>query len=321
MSVTKPKPTQLTPFRVLKITLFAALVWYVVAAFIRTRGPLGDFAPDRGWKLLIVTLASTPSLNWVTRKVAGMPRQSMLTVAAVGAMTPPTLEGVIMRFYPHYYGGDRVVIGQAAVWLLWAIGIAMLLATITSLRAAKRLTARDHAPAISAQSVDGEQVAVPDPEGRVTHMQFLRFAGCPVCNLHLQNFIKRAAELRSAGIYEVVLFHSEARFISDYHGELPFDLIADPKRLIYSDFGVEVSPWAILNPLGWFGFMRGYQLKKAGRFDSTILGQPADFLVDANGRIIDCHYGSNAADGWSVDDVLKRVRAIGAPNTAIGSRS
>lgn len=320
-TLTEPRPTQLTTFRVFKITIFAALVWYIVAAYIRTRGPLGEFAPNRGWSFLIATLVATPPLNWLARKVAGMPRQSMLTVAAVGAMTPPTLEGIIMRFYPQYYGVDPIVIGQAAVWLLWAIGVGLLLATTTSLRAADRLAERDFAPPIRATTVLGQPLRIPDPDGRVTHIQFLRFAGCPVCNLHLQDFIKREAELRNARLHEVMLFHSEARFINDYHGKLPFDLVADPHRQIYNDFGVEISPWAILNPFGWAGFIKGYALKKAGEFDSTVMGLPADFLIGSNGRIIDCHYGSSAYDSWSVDDVLKRVQAISAMRHPISTPS
>ncbi|NVB84948.1 MAG: AhpC/TSA family protein, partial [Kofleriaceae bacterium] len=34
-------------------------------------------------------------------------------------------------------------------------------------------------------SLDGEPIEVPDP-ARLVHLQFRRFAGCPVCNLHLR---------------------------------------------------------------------------------------------------------------------------------------
>ncbi len=155
-------------------------------------------------------------------------------------------------------------------------------------------------------------------------MQFPRFAGCPVRNLRLQAFTKRKAELRAAGVGEVVPFHSEARFIDDYHGDLPFDLISDPGREIYSRYQVETSPWAILSPMSWPGLLKGYRLRKAGVFDSTIFGLPADFLIDGSGRIIDCSYGVHSSDQWSVDDVLGRARASGrtfAPRRATMPRA
>jgi peroxiredoxin len=213
-----------------------------------------------------------------------------------------------MTRYPQIYGGDTVIIGQAAVWLLFAIGVAMMMALISSLRANKRLRAGDPAPAIRATSVHGSEVIVPGRWSGLTHVQFLRFAGCPVCNLHLQEFIKRNAELHATGIREVLLFHSEANFIGDYYGELPFEMIADPRREIYARYRIEKSPWAILSPGAWPGLVKGYRLRKAGTIDSTTLGLPADFLIDSDGRIVHCAYGAHSSDQWSVDDVLTLAR-------------
>ena len=40
-------------------------------------------------------------------------------------------------------------------------------------------------------------VSLPET-GWLTHLQFRRFAGCPVCNLHLQSFRWRITELEAA---------------------------------------------------------------------------------------------------------------------------
>jgi hypothetical protein len=42
-------------------------------------------------------------------------------------------------------------------------------------------------PALRARTIHDRELAIPDP-GRWVHLQFRRFAGCPVCNLHLQAF-------------------------------------------------------------------------------------------------------------------------------------
>lgn len=46
------------------------------------------------------------------------------------------------------------------------------------------------------------------PGDQLVHLQFLRFAGCPICNLHLRASITRADDLHAAGVREVVVFHA-----------------------------------------------------------------------------------------------------------------
>ena len=59
------------------------------------------------------------------------------------------------------------------------------------------------------QTINGETVYLPDAK-QLIHLQLRRFAGCPVCNLHLQSIVRRHAEIAAAGIREVVVFHSQA---------------------------------------------------------------------------------------------------------------
>lgn len=89
--------------------------------------------------------------------------------------------------------------------------------------------------------VDGAPVAVPDPE-RLVHLQFRRFAGCPICHLHLRSVVRRHDEIAAAGIREVVVFHSGADELREHVADLPFAVIADPRKRLYAEFGVESSP-------------------------------------------------------------------------------
>ncbi|HLT61434.1 MAG TPA: hypothetical protein VK020_09600, partial [Microlunatus sp.] len=45
----------------------------------------------------------------------------------------------------------------------------------------------------------GEELQIPDPE-RLTHLQFRRYAGCPVCNRHLRATARRLDDLAAAGV-------------------------------------------------------------------------------------------------------------------------
>ena len=54
-------------------------------------------------------------------------------------------------------------------------------------------------------TIHSERIQVPDRERKV-HLQFRRFAGCPVCNLHLHSIVQRNDEIQEASIREVVVF-------------------------------------------------------------------------------------------------------------------
>ncbi|SDM65729.1 peroxiredoxin-like family protein [Allokutzneria albata] len=157
-------------------------------------------------------------------------------------------------------------------------------------------------------AVSGERVRVPDPD-RLVHLQFRRFAGCPVCNLHLQSVVRRHGEITAAGIREVVFFHSPADELREY--DLPFAVIADPEKRYYREYGVESSRRALLHPRTWGAILRGSALTVLGRFrppaskqDGGRLGLPADFLLDRDGSVLASKHGEHAYDQWSVDELL-----------------
>src|SRR5579859_1921347 len=85
-------------------------------------------------------------------------------------------------------------------------------------------------PSVKLTAASGQQVTIPDPGGDHVHLQLRRFAGCPICNLHLRSIVTRHDEIRSLGIREVVVFHSTAKELAKHEAEMPFPLIPDPGR-------------------------------------------------------------------------------------------
>ena len=165
--------------------------------------------------------------------------------------------------------------------------------------------------------VGGEPIPVPDPNALV-HLQFRRFAGCPICNLHLRSFAQRHSEIDAAGIREVVFFHSAADELRPHVADLPFAAVADPDRRYYRQFGVEAAARALLDPRAWAAIVRGVALTLTGRFRAPQtrqpggrLGLPADFLIGSDGRVVAAKYGRHADDQWSVDELLTHARTAG----------
>ncbi|MFF7374942.1 peroxiredoxin-like family protein [Streptomyces massasporeus] len=176
-------------------------------------------------------------------------------------------------------------------------------------------------------TVSSGPVDVPDPDCLV-HLQFRRFAGCPVCHLHLRSVVRRHAEIEAAGVREVVVFHSPAEELLRHTADLPFAVVADPGKRLYAEFGVESAPRALLSPRAWgpvvgavlrggWEVLRGRERLPAPHQPGGRLGLPADFLIGSDGRILAAKYGEHVYDQWPVDELLRLAsthrRAAGHP--------
>src|SRR2546430_11129968 len=104
----------------------------------------------------------------------------------------------------------------------------------------------DAFPTLQLAAISGRLVTIPDPAGDYVHLQLRRFAGCPICNLHLRSIVRRYDEIRSHGIREAVVFHSTVAELAKYEADLPFPLIADPERQLYRRLGVGHRPGSLL---------------------------------------------------------------------------
>jgi hypothetical protein len=166
-------------------------------------------------------------------------------------------------------------------------------------------------------TIGGDQVEIPDPCGLV-HLQLRRFAGCPVCNLHLQSIVRRHSEIVDAGVREVVVFHSSAGELRRHAADLPFAVVADPDKALYVEFGAESSRRALLDPRAWWPIVRAVSrslwavLRGRGRAPSLVphggrFGLPADFLIASDGTVLAEKYGQHAYDQWTVDELLGLV--------------
>ena len=181
----------------------------------------------------------------------------------------------------------------------------------------------DAFPTLELAAASGQLVTVPDPAGDYVHLQLRRFAGCPICNLHLRSIVIRHDEIRSRGIREVVVFHSTAAELAKHEAELPFPLIADPERVLYRRLGVEHRPSSLLSSralgaaiAGQAAALRNHSTKRGalGPVKPTggRLGLPEDSLIAPDGRITALKYGRHAYDQWTVDELLAHAHPVSA---------
>jgi peroxiredoxin len=175
------------------------------------------------------------------------------------------------------------------------------------------LNAGDTVGARTLTTITGTQVSIPSQD-HLVHLQFRRFAGCPICSLHMREVAGRSAEIDAAGITEVVLFHSDAEKLRLFQAGLPFAVVADPQRKLYNEFGVESSFTSVLHPRAMRAGLRGglartQPLGRAMDRSEDHTGKPADFLIDSDGTVLARKYGRHADDQWSVDELLELAAA------------
>lgn len=164
---------------------------------------------------------------------------------------------------------------------------------------------------LSLESIQGEKVSIPH-KSYFTHLQFRRFAGCPMCNLHIQTFIKNNQQLHDNGIQEVAVFHSTKASMRSHHADAPFPLVADPDKLLYKKFGVEQSILSIMHPRAWWAGIKGIFAPGVGlpNMGESVIGLPADFLIDNLGKIVAFKYGVHAYDQWGFEEVINLVKSV-----------
>jgi peroxiredoxin len=172
-------------------------------------------------------------------------------------------------------------------------------------------------------TIHGNRLRIPDSAGMV-HLQFRRYSGCPVCNLHLRSIAKRYEEVVAAGIREVVVFHSSAKTMLEIQGQLPFAVVADPEKSLYAEFGADrkMSSTAALNPRMWWVAanalakgLRFNRLQGASGKGEVHSGLPSEFLISPDGRVLAAKYGKSIDDHWSVDQLL--ALALQAPRQVV----
>ena len=174
-----------------------------------------------------------------------------------------------------------------------------------------KLKTGDLFPTKTFRAVSGKELHVPHSRS-LTHVQFRRFVGCPICNTHIGQMMTRAEEIKSAGINEVIFFHSTEEEMRPLQQDVPFDLVADAKKVYYKEFGVESSLAFFLNTKAMAaavrGILRGHvPVKMTG----GPLGLPADFLIEPTGRVRAVKYGRHAFDQWTVDELLGLAKVLG----------
>ena len=115
----------------------------------------------------------------------------------------------------------------------------------------QRLHEGDAAPAFNVTDMSGHAVNLNSTAGKYLLLTFMRYSGCPYCNLALHRLALEYPRLQQHGC-EVIAFvqsskHDISSNIYDRHAVKPaFPIVADPAMHTYEEYGVSTSVTAAL---------------------------------------------------------------------------
>ena len=175
------------------------------------------------------------------------------------------------------------------------------------------LTVGQAAPAFEATDQQGQPVVVPAGyRGKKLALAFLRYLGCPLCLMKLDELIKNFPAYAAAGAGLIVLVQSVPGHVKRYaeRKKLPFALLSDAERRLYQLYQVPVGGIKefIAPPVLKATIQATLKGHMHGRFEGHELQIPADFVIGPEGKLSFVHYGKDISDFLSHEALLAALK-------------
>jgi len=153
--------------------------------------------------------------------------------------------------------------------------------------------------------------------GSVAALFFLRYAGCPLCQMKISELRSDADSFARAGCRLFAVLQSDPAVVREALGaDMPFTIICDPRERIFGLYGVK--PGGILGYIAPSVIIKAVKAAKGGfrhgRKEGRELQVPAVFIVDGDGIIAFAHYGKNIGDLPGNGEILAKLED---PDTGI----
>ncbi|GAC1391469.1 MAG: hypothetical protein NVSMB46_04050 [Candidatus Saccharimonadales bacterium] len=165
-----------------------------------------------------------------------------------------------------------------------------------------RIKIGDIAPDFTMNDVLGNKVHLSELKNKPVLLVFLRYSGCPWCNLTIHRLTLEYPMFQKHNCQIVAFVQSKPEEIKkniyDRHVQIPqFPLIGDHEKTIYNLYGIERSRKAAINSIiklpQWTQAVTQHHYKQT-EVDGDIFLVPATFLIASRTQeIITADYGTS----------------------------
>ncbi|MDY6969551.1 MAG: redoxin domain-containing protein [Spirochaetota bacterium] len=140
---------------------------------------------------------------------------------------------------------------------------------------------------------------------------FLRYHGCPVCQMEMANLKNKIDLFNDKGHKVFVFLQSSPANIASITNEddWPFQIVCDPLGLIFRQYGVEPGGiFKYLHPAGLIAGIKAIrQGYKHGKFEGKETQLPAVFAVTSKKNIGYVYYGKQISDLPSPEVIASNI--------------
>ncbi|MCB9479714.1 MAG: AhpC/TSA family protein [Deltaproteobacteria bacterium] len=179
---------------------------------------------------------------------------------------------------------------------------------------APRFVAQQQAPDFEFVDVNGNKGRLSDilGEGRRVALVFLRYVGCPICQMRFWELEAAIEKYHDAGAELLVVIQSTPATMELYQQKKPYKLrvIPDPDRRLFELYGVQIATWGeYVNPAGMGASLKAtFKGYRHGKWDGVERQKPGAFLIDTDGRFMLVHYGRGVSDNLGDEEMLVPLR-------------
>ncbi|HSH55775.1 MAG TPA: redoxin domain-containing protein [Candidatus Limnocylindrales bacterium] len=178
------------------------------------------------------------------------------------------------------------------------------------------LRSGDAAPPINTTDIFGKPVQLERMSRRFVLLAFLRYAGCPWCNLAIHRLALEHPMLKREGCDVIAFVQSGKQQIQtniyDRHKVVPeFPVVPDSARVFYERYGVQSSKAAVLSSVlkvpFWLqaAFKHGFHQTEV---DGDLFLVPALFLVDTKtNQIVYSRYSSSFYEHTTFTEIYEHL--------------
>lgn len=147
---------------------------------------------------------------------------------------------------------------------------------------------------------------------RRTVLVFLRYYGCPLCQLDLRSILLHYSEFQKQNADVIVVIQSSPATLASQLSQesVPLDIACDPDGKLYSLFHVEpaLTMEDMLSPGALSKISRARQAGLThGIYEGTELQLPAVFIADDRATVQYAHYAKELGDMPSCEEILNRL--------------
>ncbi len=184
----------------------------------------------------------------------------------------------------------------------------------------ERLLVGDRAPDFSVKDVNGHKVSLSDYRRCKVLVVFLRYAGCPWCNLAIHRLTLEYPLLKKSGCEVIAFVQSDSEHIIaniyERHAKKPlFPIIADSAMTVYDKYHVQTSKIAFAKSIthipSWVHAVKQHGFKQT-KIDGEFFLVPATFLIDGRKKkVLKAKYGTSFYEHETFTDIYEKLTFTG----------